>query len=50
MWVPEEPFHAVKLRKYFIHMRVNIGNIIIKIVKLKVWLIVVPLMEVNYLL
>ena len=28
----------------------NIGKIILKIVKLKVWLMVVPLMEVSYLL
>ena len=28
----------------------NIGKIILKIVKLKVWLMVVPLMEVRYLL
>ena len=28
----------------------NIGKIVLKIVKMKVWLIVVPLIEVNYLL
>ena len=28
----------------------NIGKIILKIVKLKIWLMVVPLMEVRYLL
>ena len=28
----------------------NIGNIVLKIVKLKVWLMAVPLIEVSYLL
>ena len=32
LWVQEDPFHAVKLRKYFIHMRVKTKTIEGKVV------------------
>ena len=27
MWVPVNPFHAVTLQKYFMHIRVKSGNV-----------------------